>query len=190
MTYFFEKYIVGKIFEDLKRIKEDVGKKQNTLFAFTTQKKDFNEITYEGWHWVNPSVTTANHPFPGKQGILEVMGKCVQRFSTYNSEGEVQEAVRTFQNGRWTSWSITSANAPNLRRIITQTSSPINVTTSSQQVVVNFSCPENPIAIIPYIDGGAPFMCSVASWTKTSATINVEGTKSINNRRVVLVIIY
>lgn len=122
--------------------------------------------------------------------MLEVMGRYVQRFSTYNSEGEVNEAIRSYQNEKWTSWSTTSANAPNLRRIMTKASDPINITTSSQQVVVNFNCPENPIAIIPYVDGGAPFMCSVSTWTKTSATINVEGTKSINNRRIVLVIIY
>ncbi len=139
---------------------------------------------------MNPSVTTINHPFPGKHGLLEVMGRYVQRFSTYNSEGEVSEAVRTYQNEKWTNWSITSSNAPNLRRIMTQISNPINVTASSQQVVVNFNCPGNPIAIIPYVDGGAPFMCSVSAWTKTSATINVEGTKSINNRRIVIVIIY
>lgn len=171
-------------------MKEEVEKKQNALFAFTTKKRDFNEIMYEGWHWVDPSVTTINHPFPGEKGMLEVMGRYVQRFSTYNSEGEVKEAVRTYQNGKWTNWSNVSANVPNLRKIMTKKSDPINVTTSSQQVVVDINCPGNPIAIIPYVDGGAPFMCSVNSWTKTSVTINVEGTKSINNRRVVLVIIY
>lgn len=54
----------------------------------------------------------------------------------------------------------------------------------------NFTCPTHPIAVIPHVHGGAPFMCSVNSWTNTEAVISVEAKQTLTNRIVVLAIIY
>ena len=66
----------------------------------------------------------------------------------------------------------------------------IQVGTTPSMITVPFKCPSNPIAVIPHAHGGAPFMCSVNSWTNTEAVIGVEAKQALTNRNLVLVIIY
>lgn len=66
----------------------------------------------------------------------------------------------------------------------------IQVGTTPSMITVPFKCPSNPIAVIPHAHGGAPFMCSVNSWTNTEVVISVEAKQALTNRNLVLVIIY
>ena len=79
----------------------------------------------------------------------------------------------------------------NIKHIMIANKSGIQVGTApSINLTVPFKCPSNPIAVIPHAHGGAPFMCSVNSWTNTEAVIGVEAKQALTNRNLVLVIIY
>ena len=53
-----------------------------------------------GAYWINPSVTTENHP-SNTFGMLEVMGG-MQRFTEYDNQRRI--FVRFYANSQWTSW--------------------------------------------------------------------------------------
>lgn len=78
----------------------------------------------------------------------------------------------------------------NIKHIMIANKSGIQVGTTPSMITVPFKCPSNPIAVIPHAHGGAPFMCSVNSWTNTEAVISVEAKQALTNRNLVLVIIY
>lgn len=65
-----------------------------------TTASDFNEMRTIGAYWMNPSVTTENHP-SNTFGILEVMGG-MQRFTEYDNQRRI--FVRFYANSQWTSW--------------------------------------------------------------------------------------
>lgn len=65
-----------------------------------TTASDFNEMRSIGAYWINPSVTTENHP-SNAYGMLEVMGG-MQRFTEYDKLRRI--FVRFYENSQWTSW--------------------------------------------------------------------------------------
>lgn len=77
-----------------------------------------------------------------------------------------------------------------IKHIMIANKSGIQVGTTPSMITVPFKCPSNPIAIIPHVHGGAPFMCSVNSWTNTEAVIGVEAKQALTNRNLVLAILY
>lgn len=66
----------------------------------STTASDLNEIRSIGAYWINPSVTTENHP-SNTFGILEVIGG-MQRFTEYDKQRRI--FVRYYVNSQWTSW--------------------------------------------------------------------------------------
>lgn len=66
----------------------------------STTASDFNEMRSIGAYWINPSVTTENHP-SNTFGTLEVMGG-MQRFTEYDNQKRI--FVRFYANSQWTSW--------------------------------------------------------------------------------------
>ena len=84
----------------------------------------------------------------------------------------------------------TLGDTTSIKHIMIANKRGIQVGTTPSMITVPFKCPSNPIAIIPHAHGGAPFMCSVNSWTTTDAVISVEAKQTLTNRIVVLAIIY
>lgn len=155
----------------------------------TAKENDFNDIKTQGTYWINPSTTSANHPFPGSYGQLEVFGNnAYQRFTVYSDSKNTQEAIRSCTNAEWSNWEKSAKN--NVRGIIIASQVAESVRTEASTLSINYNCPRNPIAIIPIPQGGAPFMCSVNSWTQSQATLGLKATEELKNRRVAIAVIY
>lgn len=95
--------------------------------------------------------------------------------------------VAFYNNGNWTPWFTIKENTQN---IMFTSISNISIGTSISSININYSCPKQPIMVIPIIHGGVPAMCSVNTFTDTSAQVLIQGATSASNRRIQLLIVY
>lgn len=162
--------------------------KQDSLSRGQASVADFNAIQGIGYHWINPNVTHQNHPYPGTWSILEYLANGYQRFYTYESNGNLQSAVRTFTNDAWTPWALSACQ--NVKSVAIATARNVTLKTSGTDLVVNYNVPRYPIAIVPMIHGGVPAYISVNSWSNTQAHIFIRSASDASNRTIQLMIVY
>lgn len=168
----------------------ELKKKVNEAGAYkgSATQDNFDDIKTQGTYSINPSITHTNHPYPGKYGVLEVVGDFFQRFTAYDSEGNIQEATRAFSDHKWTPWD--KEEKDNIKKIIVVSKTVESIGTSTSQLTIDYNCPSEPVAVIPIPQGGGPFMCSVNTWSKTQAQIGLKAIEELKNRRVAIAVIY
>lgn len=97
----------GNITNAFNNLNSTLNSKQDVLLKGVPSDTSFDTIIVPGIYWINPGVTTGNHPMPEDYGVLEVLvtgvGVIQQNFYLYNGSG-VSPATRQYTNNTWTSW--------------------------------------------------------------------------------------
>lgn len=83
---------------------------------------------------------------------------------------------------------VVGESADNFFEIVTGRNISVDITTTPISVPVSLKA--NPKAIIPVIQGGAPFIVSVNSWSATSINIGLRGFEKLSNRVIQFIALY
>ena len=92
-------------------VSSDAGIDDVLLVRGMATQSDFNSITTPGSYWINPSITTGNHPFSGSYGVLNVYSVfgttdgLLQEFTVYNgADHSGRTTFRLKVNNVWCLW--------------------------------------------------------------------------------------
>lgn len=98
-------YTETEIDNKIATVNSNLAKKQDVLIKGVPSDTSFDTINVPGIYWINPSVTTGNHPYSSEWGVLEVWeattGAVMQRFTVFHNN---ISATRCYANNQWYTW--------------------------------------------------------------------------------------
>lgn len=98
-------YTETEIDNKIATVNSNLANKQDVLIKGVPSDTSFDTINVPGIYWINPGVTTGNHPYPGEWGVLEVWeattGAVMQRFTVFHNG---LSATRCYANNQRYTW--------------------------------------------------------------------------------------